>query len=98
MTGEGIAAWLAYLTNPNQEDMLKADPAQLERQAEQVMGKAEGTERHEQGYMRSKGLRFAFQAALTYLHQAAVLQDQGGSGVNVRCAVLLQLQCCVSAT
>ena len=64
--------------------MLKAKPEQLAHQASLVMAKAEAADRHADGFMRSRGLRYAFQVSLLYLHRAAVLQERSGPGVNAR--------------
>ncbi|KAL3134854.1 hypothetical protein ABBQ32_007821 [Trebouxia sp. C0010 RCD-2024] len=84
ITTESITAWLACLTNRRQEDMLKVKPEQLAHQAAMVMAKAEAADRHPKGFKASRGLRYAFQASLLYLHSAAVLQERSGSGVNTR--------------
>ena len=81
---DGITALLALLSNTKQEDMLKAKPQQLAHQAAQLMAKAEAAERHPKGFKGARGLHYAFQASLLYLHHAAVLQDRRGPSVNVR--------------
>ena len=68
--------------------MLKAKPEQLAHQAAHVMGKAEAAERHPKGFPGARGLHYAFQASLLYLHRAAVLLDQKGPSVNIRSAAV----------
>ena len=86
MNTDSIAAVLAFMTNSKQEDMLKAKPEQLAHQAAQMMGKAEAAERHPKGFKGSRGLHFAFQASLLYLHCAAVLLERPGPSLNLRSA------------
>lgn len=83
---------LAFLSNSNQEAMLKAKPEELAHQAAELMGQYESGERHPKGFKGSQCIRYALQATLLYLHCAALLHDRGGASCDVQWAANLSIE------
>lgn len=92
VTCDTVAAAAMLYHNPKQADMLASSPAQLAKQAAELLRKAEGCERDPEGRPSGHAVQFALQACLVYLHQAAVLQERH-LAVDTRSA----LHCCCAA-
>ena len=77
-----LAIILEHFSNPDKQRLLTEAPARLGTKAAKLLQKASGCDRNAEGYLGADAVRWALQAAVVYLHQAAVLEQPQALGVN----------------
>ena len=79
-----LAIILEHFSNPDKQKLLSESPARLAAKAAKLLQKSSACERDVEGYLGADAVRWALQACVLYLHQAAVLEQPQALGVNTK--------------
>lgn len=79
-----LAIILDHFSNPDKQKLLTESPAKLAAKAAKLLHKASACARDAEGHLGSDAVRWALQACVVYLHQAALLEQPQALGVNTK--------------